>query len=120
MEKTQFINYKGKKVLVEDFTNLKAGPEFTNFILQAQTIIARQPPKSVLAVFDATGSTFDSNILNNMKEFTKANTPYIKASAVVGINGLLNVALVAVAKFSGRDFVTFKTRNEALDWLITH
>jgi hypothetical protein len=120
MVKTQFVNYKGKRVLVEDFTNLKPGPEFKNYTIEAQAIIASQPPKSVLAVFDATGSHFDSNILNVMKEFTRANTPYIKAAAVVGITGLLQVALSAVAKFTGREFVTFKTRDEAMDWLITH
>jgi hypothetical protein len=53
-----------------------------------------------------------------MKEFTKANTPYIKAAAVVGISGLLEVAMSAVAKFSGRSFISFKTRSEAVEWLL--
>jgi hypothetical protein len=115
----QFITYKGKKILVEDFTNLKPGAEFMDLIHQAQALIAAQPSKSVLAVFDATGSSFNNENLNAMKEFTKANTPYIKAASVVGITGLLQVALTAVAKFAGRDFISFKTRNEAMDWLVT-
>ena len=53
-----------------------------------------------------------------MKEFTKANTPYIKIAVVVGITGLLQVALSAVAKFAGREFITQKTRQEALDFLV--
>jgi hypothetical protein len=117
MDRIQFTTHKGKKILIEDFTNLKAGPEFIVILKTAQGIIASQPPKSVLAVFDATGSSFNNEILNAMKEFTKANTPYIKAATVVGITGLLQVALTAVSKFSGRDFITFPTRNDAMDWL---
>jgi hypothetical protein len=118
MEKLQFITYKGKRILVEDFTNQKVGPEFIEGIHKAQALIANQPPKSVLAVFDATGASFNNDILNAMKEFTRANTPFIKAAAVVGITGLLQIALTAVSKFSGRNFVSFNTREEAMDWLI--
>ncbi len=118
MEKLQFITYKGKRVLIEDFTNLKPGPEFVQNIAKAQSLIASQPPKSVLAVFDATGSSFDTGILNAMKEFTKANTPYIKAASVVGLTGLMQIALTAISRFAGRDFFAFKTREEAMEWLI--
>jgi hypothetical protein len=86
-------------------------------ISKAQAIIAKEPPKSVLAVFDASGSVFNNDVLNVMKEFTKANNPYIKAASVVGINGLLKIALTAVSKFSGREFITFNSRPEAMDWL---
>jgi hypothetical protein len=37
---------------------------------------------------------------------------------VVGIEGLLNIALTAVSKFSGRTFKTFKDRPSAMDWLV--
>lgn len=117
MERVQFVTYKGKKILVEDFTSLNPGQEFTETIKKAQTAIASEPNGSVLAVFDATGCSFNSEMLNQMKEFTAANTPYIKKATVVGITGLLQVALSTVSKFSGRDFTTFKTREEAMDFL---
>jgi hypothetical protein len=117
MDRVQFVTYKGKKVLVEDFTKLNPGSEFTETINKAQAMIASEPKDSVLAVFDATGCTFNSDMLNQMKEFTTANTPFIKKATVVGITGLLQVALSTVAKFSGRDFIAFKTREEAMDFL---
>jgi hypothetical protein len=117
MERIQFITYKGKKVLIEDFTNLGPGSEFNDAIKKAQEMIAAEPQNSVLAVFDATGCSFNTDMLNSMKEFTKANTPYIKKATVVGMTGLLQVALTAVSKFSGRDFITHKTREEAMDFL---
>lgn len=117
MQKAQFITYKDKKILLEDFTRVKPGQEFLDLIEVARGMIAAEPPKSVLALFDATGGTFNVDILSTMKEFTAANTPYIKAAAVVGITGLLEVALSTVSKFSGREFHPFKTRDEALEWL---
>jgi hypothetical protein len=118
MERLQFVTHQGKKILVEDFTNLRTGPDFYESLNKAKALIAQQPPKSVLAVFDVTGTSFNNDTLNAVKEFTKANTPYIKAAAVVGITGLLQVALTAVSKFSGRDFVSFPTRAQAMEWLI--
>ena len=119
MERVNFTEYKGKKVLIEDFSNLTATEEFLKTMQKAQEIIASKPEKSVLAVFDATGTRFNNEILTGMKNFTKANEPYIKTSAVVGIEGLLNVALTSISKFSGREFKSFKTREEALEWLIS-
>ena len=117
MGRIQFVLHKDKKILLEDFTNITVGSDFEELIKEAQTTIASQPPKSVLACFDATNCSFNTEMLNKMKEFTKANTPYIKKATVVGITGLLQVALSAVSKFAGREFNTFKTREEAMDFL---
>ncbi len=117
MERIQFTTYKGKKILIEDFTKLGPGSDFEEAIKKAQKTIAAEPEKSVLAVFDATGCSFNTEMLNMVKEFTKANTPYIKKATVVGMSGLLQVALTAVSKFSGREFITYKTREEAMDFL---
>ena len=119
MERLEFITYKGKAILVEDFTNMKPGEEFMKALDEAARMIHSNPPKSVLAVFDATGAHFNNDILEAMKSFTKGNTPYIKAATVVGITGLLKIALKAISTFSGRDFHDFNTREEAMEWLIT-
>ena len=117
MGRIQFVIHKDKKILLEDFTNITVGSDFDKTIREAQAVIASQPPKSVLACFDATNCSFNTEMLNKMKKFTKANTPYIKKTTVIGINGLLQVALSAVSKFSGREFNTFNTREEAMDFL---
>ncbi len=62
MERIRFETYKGKKILIEDFTNLRPGPDFLQTLDKAQKIIAGQPQKSVLAVFDASGSSFNSEM----------------------------------------------------------
>jgi hypothetical protein len=118
MDRIEFSTYKGKKILIEDFTNMTGTPEFFEQLKAAQKIIASQPAKSVLAVFDATNTHYNTEMLNSIKEFTKANSPFVKAAAVVGIEGLLKIALTAVGAASGRPFVTFPDRQSAMEWLI--
>jgi hypothetical protein len=118
MERIYFIEHKGKKLLYEDFTNLTPQDDYKSVLAQAQAIIASQPPKSVLAVFVATGCHFDGEMVNSLKSFTNANTPYIKAAATVGITGLMSIAQEAISKFAGRTFKTFQDVEAAKDWLI--
>jgi hypothetical protein len=42
----------------------------------------------------------------------------VRASAVLGIEGVLSIALVAISRFSGRVFKTFTDRQAAMDWLV--
>jgi hypothetical protein len=52
-----------------------------------------------------------------MKRYSAANTPFVKASVVVGIGGLKRVLYQAVVKLSGRNIATLDTVDEAKDWL---
>ena len=117
MARISFITHKDKRILLEDFTWLKPDGEFYQTLAEAKRTIHAEPEKSVLALFDATGATFDQEVINAVKDFTVSNAPYVKAAAVVGITGLLKIALLAVKTFSGRDFKTFDTREAALEWL---
>ena len=117
MERIHFIQHNGKSILIEDFSNLTPGKEFLGVIAFAQKTIASQPPHSVLALLDATNAHYDTEIISAMKQFVKANTPYIKCAAVVGIKGLLNVALNVLSNAAGRTFHSFPDRQSAMDFL---
>ncbi len=118
MSRINFVEYQGKRILIEDFSHLKQGKEFLDTIEEAQKLITSQPPKSVLAVLDATNAHYDVEIIGRMKEFVKANGPYIKSSAVVGVSGLLLIALNTLSSVSGRKFPMFDTREEAMAYLV--
>ncbi len=118
MERIRFVQHKGKSVLIEDFSNLGPGEEFRSSLDAARKIIRSQPQGSVLALFDATGMKFNNEMVSEVKAFVKGNTPYIRAAAVVGVAGLLHVALTAISRFSGRPFNTFSDRRTAMEWLV--
>jgi hypothetical protein len=118
MERVTFVSYHGKSILIEDFSHLQPGREMLDTIARAQAVIAAQPPHSVLAVFDASGAHFDTETMAAMKAFVTANNPYMKCAAVVGISGLLNIALFTLAKASGRSFRSFESREAAMAYLV--
>lgn len=111
------IEHQGKPILLLDFSGLRDGEEFTRVVAEAKAYIASQPPSSVRSLFDATGAVYNAAVMAELKSFTAHNKPYVKASAVVGVEGILSIALMAVSKFSRRSFHLCKDRASALDWL---
>lgn len=118
MGRINVVEYKGARILVQDFSGMRAGEEFDRSIAEAKAYIASQPARSVLSLFDATKAIYNTTVLTALKDFTKHNEPYMKASAVVGVEGILNIALLAVSTFSGRTFERFADRQSAMDWLV--
>lgn len=120
MGRISVVEHQGKRILVQDFSGLRPGDEYRRSLEEARAYIASQEKASVLSLFDATGTMYDTAIIADLKHFTTHNKPYMRASAVVGVEGLLSVALMAVSRFSGRVFKTFKDRASAMDWLAEH
>lgn len=67
---------------------------------------------------DATKASYNAETRAAIKEFAAKNTPFIKASEVVGVDGMKSVLQTAVAMQNRRDIAAFPTRGEAMDWLI--
>lgn len=117
MAGVDFITYKGKRILYEDYSGCKP-QELLPLLETARKIISAEPQGSVLALVNVKGSTFDKNVSNAMKEFVKANTPHIKVSAVYGVEGLMEVIFKGIIAFTGRDNLKlFRTLEEAKDFL---
>jgi len=117
MARISVVQHNGQTVLLQDFSNLREGDDYRRCVAEAKAYIGRQAPASVRSVFDATGAVYNAQVLAELKDFTAFNKPFMKASAVVGVEGILGIALLAVEKFSGRSFRRFKDRAAALDWV---
>lgn len=111
--------HKGKRVLLIDFSH-SGIDQISQTIAQAKPLIAREPQQSVLSLVDTTGSSFDIKISQALQEFSAHNKPYMKMSALVGVEGLQKVIYFAVLTFTKRKNLVLKTsREEALDWLVS-
>jgi len=119
MERVQFIQHKGKKILHLNFADCKAD-EVLTVIDQARAVIRTQQNHSVFTLTDVTNTAFNSKVSDAMKEFVVHNKPYIVASAVVGVTGLKQIIFNAVMKFSGRKLHAIDNVAEAKDWLAGH
>lgn len=118
MQRTQFIQAGGKEILFLDFSDCTVG-DLMSAIGEAEKIIKTRPENSLLILTDVTNARFDEQVSARMKEFTKHNKPYVKASAVVGISGLKKIMFDAIMLFSGRKIHACDTVEQAKDWLAT-
>jgi methyl-accepting chemotaxis protein len=111
--------HNGIEIIVADLSGL-GQTDFIGLLHEVQTKIATYPRYSVLVLGDISGVRYDQEILQNVKQFVQANTPYVKASAIVGASGMAQLAMNMVARIVGRSLHGFSTRDEALEWLRQH
>jgi hypothetical protein len=116
MARVEFIKHNGKELLFLDFSNCKPGDVFL-VIDEAKKTIRSCPENSVLTLTDVTNMRFDDRVTQQMKEFTTHNKPYVRAAAVVGVEGVKKIILNAVMLFSKRKFHTFDSIDSAKAWL---
>jgi hypothetical protein len=114
------INYKGKNILCLDVSDLKLADkkEFSQHVTYAREIIQSRPPKSLLLITNVSNTGFDTEVAAVMGEYASHNTPFVKASAVVGVSGVQKVVLTAIKALTGRDFYITDSMEEAQEWLI--
>jgi hypothetical protein len=117
-ERIRFVEYKDKKILLEDLSGIQNDDELIELVKQAQQVVKSQPQKSVLVVVDLTNSRLSPKVYQFSKAATEENSPYIKASTIVGVSGLMDILAKAVAAFAQRELTSFSTREEAMEYLI--
>lgn len=118
MQSCEWITYKNKKILLVTLAGntveaIKIAIEST------KPVIANEPPKSVLCLTDVSDLKTTPEITQMIKDFTKHNEPYIKSTAVIGVEGLKQVIFNGVLRFTGRKNMTASdSKEEALEWLV--
>jgi hypothetical protein len=116
-ERIRFIEHKGKKILLLDFSHAPA-LEMIPLLGQVRTTVAKHEPKSVLALAEFQGAEIDHEVAMKIKEVLALDRPYIKKSAWIGSEHIPHALMENFHFFSQRETVTFKTREDALEWLI--
>lgn len=119
MERTRFIEHRGKKVLLLEWTDVQNPAEILAEVEKNKAFVRKQPPKSLLGLTDLTGSRFSNDALQALKEMAAHNEPYVRAAAVVTRTPLHLIAFRTVVIFTKRNLKAFETREDALEWLVT-
>jgi hypothetical protein len=116
-DRIRFIEHQGKQILFVDLSNCSPA-EVTKVVHLVPKFVTAEPKNSVLLLADFTGAEFDRTAVTAMKEGTVFDRPHIKKSAWFGTETLPKIFYDHIKVFSQRDLPTFKTREEALDWLV--
>jgi hypothetical protein len=116
-DRIRFITHQGKRILFVDCSQLSAD-DLEKMSQLVPSYVSAEPKGSLLLLADFTGAHFDRDAIERMKQNTVYDRPYLKRSAWYGTDTLPHVFYEHLKNFSKRDLPTFKTREEALDWLV--
>ena len=116
-ERLHFVKHKGQAIYVIDFSHC-SGKEMMVLLDLVRADIARHAPGSVLTLADVSGAQMDKKVATRVQEVLVLDRPYVKRSAWVGTESLPKVFYEHFKSFSQRELPAFKTREEAMDWLV--
>jgi hypothetical protein len=117
MDRVRFETHRGKQVLIVDGTNCSPD-ELLEVFDEVQRVVTHEPKGSVLTLGDFTGAEFNKEAATRMKIVAAFDRPHVRRSALVGMDSFPDVFYKALLSFSARQFPTFKSKEEALEWLL--
>jgi hypothetical protein len=116
-DRIRFIEHRGKTILLLDFSHANAH-EMQLLLEYVRITVAQHAHESIVTLGDYTGSTVDHAVATKIKEVLTLDRPFVKKTAWVGTESIPNAFMENFQSFSQRQIVTFKTREEAMDWLV--
>lgn len=116
MPRVNFIDYKRNRILYLDFSECTI-EEGSRTMEEARLVIDAQPPASVLVLSNVTRAQYNRETIKKLQEFVLQNRPFVKASAVIGLDGLKKVIFDLITKVAGRHMSVFATKEDAIAWL---
>lgn len=116
-DRLRFVMHKGHAIFLIDFSHCQ-GKDMLLLLDQVRADVARHEPGTVLTLADFSGAKIGKEVATKIKEVLTLDRPYVKKSAWVGTESLPRVFYENFKSFSRRDFPTFETREEAMDWLV--
>ena len=116
-ERLRFIKHKGHDVFLFDLSHCTT-KDLLVLMEQIKAAVERHERGSLLILADFTGTHIDKKVATRAKEVLVLDRPYVKKSAWVGTEDVPHVFIENFKSFSQRELPTFKTREEALEWLV--
>ncbi len=117
MSRVGIIEHKGKKILEVDLS--KCNPQETICVINEATgLIKTQPRNSVLLITDVTDAVQNKDSVAAIKDFVLSNVPYVRASAVVGVDESKQPVLATVRFLTLHEIKQAMNHEEARDYLV--
>ncbi len=119
MKPFELVSHKGRQIAIVDIAGTQPAAAMVA-LREAAKHISSQQPKSLLLLTDVTKAVYTVDSYGAMREFASKNTPFVKASAVVGADGIMAALQKTIEIATKRNNIkACKNRNEAMDWLVS-
>jgi hypothetical protein len=116
-DRIRFIEHRGKPILLLDFSHAHAH-EMQLLLEYVRITVARHGHESLVTLADFSGCEVDHAVATKIKEVLTLDRPFVKKTAWVGAESVPHAFMENFQSFSQREIATFKTREEAMDWLV--
>ncbi len=116
---TGIIVEAGVKIYYLDFSNISDHSETVAKIEECKAYIRSQPKNSLLTLTNVTGMRFNGDVKDAFTTFVDGNKPYVKAGAVIGLGGLIQILYNAMLKVTGRKLKACSDKQDAINFLLS-
>ncbi len=118
MTRLKFIEHEGKELLLIDFSEMVDADEVLKTVAEAKALVEERPEHSLLTLTHVAGMGTDATTVKALWDLLRHNKPFVKAGAVVGVEGEQQNDLYQLLTHQARrKLETFGTLAEAKDWL---
>jgi hypothetical protein len=116
-DRIHFIEHKGKQILLLDFSQATT-QQMLLLLEYVRITVAKHSRESVVTLADFTGAQVDRTVATRIKEVLALDRPFVKKTAWLGTESIPHAFMENFQSFSRREISTFKSREEAMDWLV--
>lgn len=109
-------NYKGKEILVVDYTKLQFG-DVNALMEKAKSKIMNSGKKDILLLEIVRDIKTDKDTSSNLKRYTKEINPFVSKYAIVGLSGLPKILASTLRIVKLISFELFDNESKAKDYL---
>ena len=116
MERNQILKHKDISIVYSDYSDLTPD-EAAKYMELSVKSITSHPPKSVYTLLNIKGMRYNTSLLKSIKEMTQQTSPFVLATAVIGVSAITKMIVKSALKFSERKITFLDTAESAKDWL---
>lgn len=115
-ERVKFITHDGKEILAIDLSHASLA-EVLAVVEYGRGIIAARPRNSLRTLTNVKGIRYRREMSEVLRDFALHNKPYVRAGAVVGLDGLKTIMFNFINRVTGRALRAIEDERAALEWL---
>jgi hypothetical protein len=116
-DRIHFIEHQGKQILLLDFSHSNAH-QMQLLLEYVRITVAKHGHDTLVTLADFTGATVDHAVAMKIKEVLTLDRPFVKKTAWVGAESIPHAFMENFHNFSQREITKFKSREEAMNWLV--
>jgi hypothetical protein len=117
--RSKWIEYKGKKILYQDFSALFFNAEAVkNELAAVQEIVLKEPMNSVLVLSTFKDTQVGTNLMSILNEASAKTKDHVRKTAVCGVTGFKRTLGDMLVRMTGQQLKYFEHEEQAKDWLV--